>query len=73
MGFRRPLRHSDTARSWRIVTTAASSTSAAPTVIKKLRGVLYDQPQMVAGAAASGFIAAPDVRERRIGYRADDA
>jgi hypothetical protein len=31
---------------------------------KKLRGVLYDQPQVVAGAAASGFIAAPDVRER---------
>ena len=31
---------------------------------KKLRGVLYDQPQVVAGAAASGFVTAPDVRER---------
>ena len=31
---------------------------------KKLRGVLYDQPQVVAGAAASGFISAPGVRER---------
>jgi len=31
---------------------------------KKLRGVLYDQPQVVAGAAASGFVSAPGVRER---------
>jgi hypothetical protein len=31
---------------------------------KKLRGVLYDQPQVVAGAKASGFVDAPDVRER---------
>jgi ribosomal protein S25 len=31
---------------------------------KKLRGVLYDQPQVVAGAAASGFVHAPGVRER---------
>jgi len=31
---------------------------------KKLRGVLYDQPQVVAGAAASGFVSAPEVRER---------
>jgi hypothetical protein len=31
---------------------------------KKLRGVLYDQPQVVSGAAESGFIRAPDVRER---------
>ena len=31
---------------------------------KKLRGVLYDQPQVVAGATDSGFISAPDVRER---------
>jgi hypothetical protein len=31
---------------------------------KKLRGVLYDQTQVVSGAAARGFIGAPDVRER---------
>ena len=31
---------------------------------KKLRGVLYDQTQVVAGAAARGFISAPDVRDR---------
>jgi len=31
---------------------------------KKLRGVLFDQPQVVAGADASGFISAPGVRER---------
>jgi hypothetical protein len=31
---------------------------------KKLKGVLYDQPQVVAGAAARGFISAPDVRDR---------
>ncbi|HXZ85902.1 MAG TPA: methyltransferase [Myxococcota bacterium] len=31
---------------------------------KKLRGVLFDQPQVVAGAAASGFVSAPGVRER---------
>ena len=31
---------------------------------KKLRGVLYDQTQVVAGAAASGFVSAPGVRER---------
>jgi hypothetical protein len=31
---------------------------------KKLRGVLYDQPQVVAGAAASGFVSAPGIRER---------
>jgi len=31
---------------------------------RKLRGVLYDQPQVVAGAPATGFISAPDVRER---------
>ncbi len=31
---------------------------------KKLRGVLFDQPQVVAGAQASGFIGAADVRER---------
>jgi hypothetical protein len=31
---------------------------------KKLRGVLYDQPQVVAGAEASGFVSAPGVRER---------
>ncbi len=30
----------------------------------KLRGVLYDQPQVVAGAAQRGFISAPGVRER---------
>lgn len=31
---------------------------------KKLRGLLYDQPQVIAGAAASGFIVAPEVRDR---------
>ena len=31
---------------------------------RKLRGVLYDQPQVVAGAAASGFVTAPAVRDR---------
>jgi len=31
---------------------------------KKLRGVLYDQPQVVAAADASGFVSAPGVRER---------
>ncbi len=31
---------------------------------KKLRGVLYDQPQVVAGAEASGFLSAPGVRQR---------
>ena len=31
---------------------------------KKLRGVLFDQPQVVARAAETGFISAPDVRER---------
>jgi predicted O-methyltransferase YrrM len=31
---------------------------------KKLRGVLYDQPHVVAGADASGFVSAPGVRER---------
>lgn len=31
---------------------------------RKLRGVLYDQPQVVAAAARSGFISAPDVRQR---------
>jgi SAM-dependent methyltransferase len=31
---------------------------------KKLRGVLYDQPQVVAAAHASGFVSAPGVRER---------
>jgi hypothetical protein len=31
---------------------------------KKLRGVLYDQPQVVAGAEASGFVSAPGVRAR---------
>ena len=30
----------------------------------KLRGVLYDQPQVVAAAAESGFLGAPGVRER---------
>ncbi|HVN40627.1 MAG TPA: methyltransferase [Myxococcota bacterium] len=30
----------------------------------KLRGVLYDQPQVVAGAAERGFVSAPDVRDR---------
>ncbi len=31
---------------------------------KKLRGVLYDQPQVVAGARASGFVSAPEVAAR---------
>jgi hypothetical protein len=31
---------------------------------KRLRGVLFDQPQVVAGAAASGFLSAPGVRQR---------
>jgi hypothetical protein len=31
---------------------------------KKLKGVLYDQPQVVEGAAARGFITAPGVRGR---------
>ncbi len=31
---------------------------------EKLRGVLYDQPQVVAGATASGFVTAPAVRDR---------
>jgi O-methyltransferase/methyltransferase family protein len=31
---------------------------------KKLRGVLYDQPHVVAGAGASGFVTAAGVRER---------
>ncbi len=31
---------------------------------KKLRGVLFDQPQVVASAASSGFVTAPGVRER---------
>ena len=31
---------------------------------KKLRGVLYDQPQVVSAAGASGFVSADDVRER---------
>jgi len=31
---------------------------------KKLRGVLFDQPQVVASARDGGFIRAPDVRER---------
>ena len=31
---------------------------------KKLRGVLYDQPQVVEAAAASGFVTAPAVRDR---------
>ena len=30
----------------------------------KLRGVLYDQPQVVAGAAERGFVGAADVRDR---------
>ena len=30
----------------------------------KLRGVLYDQPQVVAGAAARGYVGAADVRDR---------
>ena len=31
---------------------------------RKLRGVLYDQPQVVAGAEQSGFVTAREVRER---------
>lgn len=31
---------------------------------KKLRGVLYDQPQVVASVGSSGFVTAPGVRER---------
>jgi hypothetical protein len=31
---------------------------------RKLHGLLYDQPHVVAGARESGFITAPDVRER---------
>jgi hypothetical protein len=31
---------------------------------KKLKGILYDQPQVVAGAARSGFVTAPDLRGR---------
>jgi hypothetical protein len=31
---------------------------------RKLRGVLYDQPQVVAAAAKSGFLKAPAVRKR---------
>ena len=31
---------------------------------RKLRGVLYDQPQVVAGAATSGFVTAPAVSDR---------
>ena len=31
---------------------------------KKLHGLLYDQPQVVASAASSGFVSAPGVRER---------
>jgi adenine/guanine phosphoribosyltransferase-like PRPP-binding protein len=31
---------------------------------KRLTGVLYDQPQVVAGASQSGFITAPDIRAR---------
>jgi len=31
---------------------------------RKLRGVLYDQPQVVAGASKSGFLKAPAVRKR---------
>jgi len=31
---------------------------------RKLRGVLYDQPQVVAGAEQSGFVSAGEVRER---------
>lgn len=31
---------------------------------RKLRGVLYDQPQMVASAARSGFLAKPDLKKR---------
>lgn len=31
---------------------------------RRLRGILFDQPQVVAGAAASGFISAPAVKAR---------
>jgi hypothetical protein len=31
---------------------------------KKLRGILYDQPQVVAAAGASGFLSAPDLAGR---------
>jgi O-methyltransferase/methyltransferase family protein len=31
---------------------------------KRLRGVLYDQPQVVAGAKGSGFVSAPEVAAR---------
>lgn len=31
---------------------------------KRLRGVLYDQPQVVAGASQSGFVSAPDIAAR---------
>jgi predicted transcriptional regulator len=31
---------------------------------KRLRGVLFDQPQVVSSAASSGFVTAPGVRER---------
>lgn len=31
---------------------------------RKLRGVLYDQPQVVAGAAESGFVTAPGIASR---------
>jgi len=31
---------------------------------KKLRGVLYDQPQVIAGVDQKGFVTAPDVRDR---------
>ena len=31
---------------------------------RKLRGVLYDQPQVVASAANSGFLATPELRRR---------
>lgn len=31
---------------------------------KKLRGVLYDQPQVVASAAKSGFVTAPEIKDR---------
>ncbi len=31
---------------------------------KKLTGVLFDQPQVVAGAPQSGFVTAPDIRAR---------
>jgi len=31
---------------------------------RRLRGILYDQPQVVAGAAAAGFVTAPDIAAR---------